>query len=642
MPSLDLDADDRDDNQAPNNPSAVTPRRVLVEALLDAAGPIALDAALAGDVPVVIIVEACSADLAKLVSHELSHGRRQARVVAVTATKKNGDDECIEQMLTSLSSRVHFVVVTQDPAALLPGLVRIAADLVIRLPRPDAAIMRRAIARLTGKTPASSLRNLALEKVDVPGLLTVLRPGSTPGQCLVRLKSLCATVLTSAGTTTGPTIEELPLVDPVRNWADELLAQMRGIDAGEVPPTSLRHAVLEGPPGTGKTLIAHALSRSSGWPMHATSIGDWFATSDGNLGGVSRACRAFFDSLLSQEKAIGFIDEIDALPDRSQLAPKDLQWWGTCITLVLSEIDRVRRSGKPILLVAATNFYGRLDRALTRHERMEQQVRVYPPRTEAEIGAVFRYHLNGALDENTISTVARLCVGTTPAAISSTVEEARAIARKGRRPLIPEDLIAAACPIDRRPPAELRKIAIHEAGHVVVAHLLGFSTASVSIIASGPMGGVTRMRDLPSAPDRSELEALVMMHLGGRAADIAVGKGAHAGAAEDLETVTHLISQGICRLGLYGTLTQLDAASSDLATEIEGHLKRLLQRTIGLIKANAMVVTALADALLARRILNESEISQILEASLEQLARRKRVSKSKSVIDANLGERRNG
>jgi hypothetical protein len=106
--------------------------------------------------------------------------------------------------------------------------------------------------------------------------------------------------------------------------------------------------------------------------------------------------------------------------------------------------------------------------------------------------------------------------------------------------------------------------------------------------------------------------------------------------------VTHLISQGICRLGLYGTLTQLDAASSDLATEIEGHLKRLLQRTIGLIKANAMVVTALADALLARRILNESEISQILEASLEQLARRKRVSKSKSVIDANLGERRNG
>lgn len=642
MSTFDLDADDHDDERSTNTPHIVTPRRALVDALLGAAGRVAVDAALAGHVPAVIVLEASSADLAKLVASELSRTCQGARVVAVTASKKNGDDECIEQMLSSLGKAIHFVVVTHDSAALVPGLVRVAADLVVRLPRPGAAIMRSAIAQLTGSAPRTSLRRLALEKLDVSALLTALRPGSTSAQCFARLRALCASAPTSAAITPGPTLEELPLVEPVRIWADQLLMQMRGIDEGHIPTSSLRHAVLEGPPGTGKTLIAHALSRSSGWPIHATSIGDWFATSDGNLGGVARACRAFFDSLLSQEKAIGFIDEIDALPDRSQLAPKDLQWWGTCITLVLSEIDRVRRSGKPILLVAATNFYGRLDRALTRHERMEQQVRVYPPRTEAEIGAVFRYHLNGALDENTISTVARLCVGTTPAAISSTVEEARAIARKGRRPLIHEDLIAAACPIDRRPPAELRKIAIHEAGHVVVAHLLGFSTASVSIIASGPMGGVTRMRDLPSAPDRSELEAMVMMHLGGRAADIAVGKGAHAGAAEDLETATHLISQGICRLGLYGTLTQLDAASSDLAAEIEGHLKHLLQRTIGIIKANAMVVTALADALLARRILNESEISQILEASLEQLARRKRVSKSKSVIDANLGERRNG
>lgn len=628
-----IDTDNQDDDESvTSNPATTTPRRALVGALFDAANRAALEAALAGNVPNVIVVETSAADLAKIVARELSSSIRQARVVSIVASKKNGDADCIEQMLTTLGSGCHFLVVTHDPVGLLPGLVKVAADITLRLPRPDGAVMRSAVARLTGKAPPASMRQLDLGRLDADGLLAALRPGSSAAQCLGRLKKFSATVPARSAAAQGPRIEDLPLVEPVRSWADGLIEQLRDVETGAAPAQSLRHAVLEGPPGTGKTLVAHAISSSSGWPLHVTSVGEWFATSDGNLGGVSRACRTFFDGLLAEERAIGFIDEIDALPSRAALKPEDLQWWSTCITLVLGEIDRVRRSGKPIQLVAATNFYSHLDRALVRPERLERQVSVHPPRTEAELAAVFRYHLQGALDEETISIVARLCADATPASIGSTVEAARAVARKASRGMIREDLITAALPIDMRPPHELRQVAIHEAGHVVAAHVLGFSVASVSIMASGPAGGVTRMQDLPAAPDRKELEGLVMVHLGGRAADLVVGQGANAGAAEDLATATNMISDGICRFGLFGTLTQLDPAGSDLAEMIEGHLNRLLRRTVALIKPNAMVVTALADALLAGRILDQTQINQIVEASLQQLARQKNATKTVSKV----------
>ena len=82
-------------------------------------------------------------------------------------------------------------------------------------------------------------------------------------------------------------------------------------------PANLRHSVLSGPPGTGKTLISGALARSAGWRFCSASIGEWFTTSDGNLGGVSRTCAGFFDRLLAQDCTIGFLDELDSLPSRN-------------------------------------------------------------------------------------------------------------------------------------------------------------------------------------------------------------------------------------------------------------------------------------------------------------------------------------
>ncbi len=415
MPVLDLAHDDDDhDDDTPETAPTLTPSRALVDAILEATGRARLNAALARDMPAVIIIETGTPDLARLVARELASPRR-TRIKTVTEVKKNAEAELTDQMLTTLGGGTHMVILSHDLVGMVPSVVRAAADLVLHLPRIDQAIMRRAIVRLTGQAPGPAVRRIPVETLELAALLSALRPNSSAAQCVERLKRSAKSALPPSPPSDSPKIEELPLSAPVKDWASNVLDQLQGIDAGDVPNGSLRYAVLEGPPGTGKTLIAKALARSAGWTLHATSIGEWFATSDGNLGGVSRACRAFFDGLLSQEKAIGFIDELDALPSRAALAPEDLQWWGTCITLVLSEIDRVRRSGRSILLVAATNYFSRLDQALVRPERLECRVPVYPPRTEPEIAAVFRYHLKGDVDDEAILTVARLSVGASPA-----------------------------------------------------------------------------------------------------------------------------------------------------------------------------------------------------------------------------------
>ncbi|KFL30300.1 hypothetical protein JP75_17200, partial [Devosia riboflavina] len=100
------------------------------------------------------------------------------------------------------------------------------------------------------------------------------------------------------------------------------------------------------------------------------------------------------DEVLVNEPAIGFMDELDALPNRATLDNRGRDWWTPLINLFLTEIDRVRKSGKKVLLLGATNYYDRLDGALIRPGRLQQRVSVLPPRTEAESSnrlAVKRY-----------------------------------------------------------------------------------------------------------------------------------------------------------------------------------------------------------------------------------------------------------
>jgi len=51
-----------------------------------------------------------------------------------------------------------------------------------------------------------------------------------------------------------------------------------------------------------------------------------------------------------------------------------------------------------VLLLAATNYYDRLDASLTRARRPEQRIAVLPPKTEEEVASIFAHYLKGGLN----------------------------------------------------------------------------------------------------------------------------------------------------------------------------------------------------------------------------------------------------
>ena len=61
----------------------------------------------------------------------------------------------------------------------------------------------------------------------------------------------------------------------------------------------------------------------------------------------------------------------------------------------------------PVLLLAATNYYDRLDPALVRDGRLEQRVIVRAPRTEEEVLAIFLHYLKGEIDPTHLAGIER-------------------------------------------------------------------------------------------------------------------------------------------------------------------------------------------------------------------------------------------
>src|SRR5690606_11511547 len=135
-------------------------------------------------------------------------------------------------------------------------------------------------------------------------------------------------------------------------------------------------------------------------------------------------------------------------------------------------------------------------------------------------------------------------------------------------------------------PHKDRAVALHEAGHAVVAIELGLPVQEVSILSLGAISGYVTTGDGDTGLlTREQIERTGTMMLGGRAADEALGSGGHAGAAADLESVNSLLRAAMLDFGLYGSLRT--AKNSDyrdfkngvpLAVVIDIELNRFLKR----------------------------------------------------------------
>ena len=151
--------------------------------------------------------------------------------------------------------------------------------------------------------------------------------------------------------------------------------------------------LLSGPPGTGKTTFAKALCNTLQVPLMVTSVATWLEPS--YLGDVLRRMKAAFDEAEKHKPVILFIDEIDALGKRQPLHRDHADYWNTVVNRALELLDGVT-AHEGIIVVGATNKPDTLDPALLRSGRLERQVEIGLPDTDALVG-ILAHHIGADL-----------------------------------------------------------------------------------------------------------------------------------------------------------------------------------------------------------------------------------------------------
>ncbi len=321
-----------------------------------------------------------------------------------------------------------------------------------------------------------------------------------------------------------------------------------------------RGVLMAGPPGTGKTLLARAVAGEASVPFFSVS-GSGFVELFVGVGAAR--VRDLFEQARARGPAIVFIDEIDALGarrDHGGYAGSDER--EQTLNQLLAEMDGFEESGGVVVL-AATNRPDALDPALRRPGRFDREV-IVPLPDRAERSAILAAHARGTTlgPDTDFDEIAAATPGFSGADLAGLVNEAAVTAvRAGRTTVTAADFAAArdrvllgtrrASPLA---PGELATVAVHEAGHALVATLSPHAdpVSRVTVLGAGQALGLTET--LP-ADDRRlygerYLADTLAVRLGGRAAERLVRGEASTGAADDLASATALATQMVREFGL--------------------------------------------------------------------------------------------
>ena len=442
----------------------------------------------------------------------------------------------------------------------------------------------------------------------------------------------------------------------------------------EMGGAARRGVLFEGPPGTGKTYLAKALAAEAGVPFLFVSASEFQSMFYGQ---TNRKIRTFFKALRRAARAeggaIGFIEEFDAIgAARTGMGVGNSREGGVGIVNELlvqmqsfelptgwqkvkmffidhanrllpehRALPRPKLSPANVLVVAATNRAADLDPALLRPGRFDRTIHFdLPPR--ADRLEIAKYYLAKKRHEPNLSPafVADLTAGYTPVRIEKLLDESLVVAlRDGRTSMTPGDVITAQLVTEvgmshdvGYHPDERRRVAVHEAGHALVAALNGRDVKLASILRrSGSLGlvahGEVDERYLKTPTEATDLMAVA---LAGRAAEIQEFGEASSGIASDLQVATAIAAQLVGMLGAGGSLLSLEAAqlagAGNLVAKVlhdettrakaDDLMNRAADRAACTVLEHRRALIALADALCDQDELTGDEVHAIVAAAM--------------------------
>jgi len=437
--------------------------------------------------------------------------------------------------------------------------------------------------------------------------------------------------------------------EELKEIVDFLKSPKKFIDLGARIPKGI---LLVGPPGTGKTLLAKAVSGEAGVPFFSISGSDFVEMFVGV--GASRV-RDLFEQAKKNSPCIVFIDEIDAVGrHRGAGLGGGHDEREQTLNQLLVEMDGFGVN-EGVIILAATNRPDILDPALLRPGRFDRRVHVGLPDIKGR-GEILKVHSKGKPLSDTVELeeLAKSTPGFTGADLENLLNEAALLAaRKNKTKIETDEIKEATFKVVMGPEKKSRVMndkekkltAYHEAGHAITVKVASSTDKvdRISIIPSGRAGGYTSFK-----PDedityktKNQLLEMIVIDLGGRAAeDIALGE-ISTGATSDLKHANTVARNMITRYGMSENMGNMFFGdendevfigrdfghtrnySEEIAAQIDREIKNIIDiaynKAITILKDNINKLHLIADALIEREKIEGPEFDELFSSG-EQVA----------------------
>ncbi len=399
-----------------------------------------------------------------------------------------------------------------------------------------------------------------------------------------------------------------------------------------------------GPPGTGKTLLARALAGEAGVPFYTISASEFIEVFVGV--GTARF-RHLFEKAKKNAPSIIFIDELDSVGrTRGTGLGGGHDEREQTLNQVLAEMDGFA-GHEAVIVLAATNRPDVLDPALLRPGRFDRHVSIDLPDRRDRV-AILKVHTRKVplAEDVDFEQLAAGTPGFSGADIKNLVNEAAMLAVRQKSPQVTmqhfdearDKLLLGTVRTLAIQPQERHRLAVHEAGHTLVAYFLPYADPlyKVTIIPRGQaLGGTHQLpeEERHTLPE-DYLRDRLAVTLAGRSAEKELLGTVSSGADNDISQATALARAMAARWGMASEIGPVDLRDSEehpflgreiaqprryseaSAQAVDKAVRQLLheaeEQAVSVIKAHRPALERLIAALEELETLQRDQIEQCL------------------------------
>jgi len=365
--------------------------------------------------------------------------------------------------------------------------------------------------------------------------------------------------------------------------------------------------LIYGASGLGKTMMAQCLITEIG--LNAYNIGH----SDGTDKIIDT-----FKKAKENAPAIVFLDEVDKLADNQYVA-------------IQSGFDTIQDAD--VVILATANDIGKLPDYLTCPGRFDQKIEVYKP-SESDINELIKHYLKGKKISDDVNSedIAKMASYSSCAEIERILNEAAISAAFSRHDCISMyDITNAVLKIHynvsdnstETSEEALRKIALHEAGHLVVCEVL--CPDSIGVASLIPRGRETTGGFISRCKELDRRAYYILVSLAGKAAvelyySETCASGCHSDIYQAIKDIRTAVSEsGTCGLGMIDVATVRfpdisENMNSRTEAVVHAELERYMFKVRDILLKNRTFLEKAAELLLEKKILLYSDIKTLRES----------------------------